>query len=60
MPEWMQISARIPREHAEALERRAEASDRTLSAELRQAIRFYMAELEKAHEFGLDAEEGES
>lgn len=38
----VQISARIPREHEEALRRRAERNDRTLSAEVRRAIRLYV------------------
>jgi predicted transcriptional regulator len=40
----VQISARIPADLAEALERAAEREDRTFSAELRQAIRRYLAE----------------
>lgn len=38
----VQISARIPRAHWEALERRATEADRTVSAELRRAIRQYI------------------
>jgi predicted transcriptional regulator len=39
----VQISARIPSDLAAALERAAEASDRTLSGELRRAIKQYLA-----------------
>ncbi len=43
MPGDVQISARVPREHVKALEQRAAEADRTLSAELRRAIRIYLA-----------------
>jgi predicted transcriptional regulator len=39
----VQISARIPADLAKQLERRAEQEDRTFSAELRRAIRLYLA-----------------
>lgn len=39
----VQISARIPAELAVELERAAEQEDRTLSAELRRAIRQYLS-----------------
>lgn len=39
----VQISARVPSDLVAALERAAEASDRTLSAELRRAIKQYVA-----------------
>jgi predicted DNA-binding protein len=38
----VQISARIPAEMASALEQSAEQADRTVSAELRRAIRQYL------------------
>jgi predicted transcriptional regulator len=40
----VQISARVPSDLVAALERAAEASDRSLSAELRRAIKQYLAE----------------
>ena len=40
--EYVQISARIPSDLAEGLEEAAEREDRTLSAELRRAIRLYL------------------
>jgi hypothetical protein len=40
--DYVQISARIPAELAAGLERSAEREDRTLSAELRRAIRQYL------------------
>jgi predicted DNA-binding protein len=40
--EYVQISARIPAELAAGLEQSAEREDRTLSAELRRAIRHYL------------------
>ena len=39
----VQISARIPADLAKQLEQRAEEEDRTFSAELRRAIRQYLA-----------------
>jgi predicted DNA-binding protein len=39
---YVQISARIPAELASGLEASAEREDRTLSAELRRAIRQYL------------------
>ena len=39
---YVQISARIPADLAAGLERSAEQEDRTLSAELRRAIRQYL------------------
>jgi predicted DNA-binding protein len=40
--EYVQISARIPAELANGLEESAAREDRTLSAELRRAIRQYL------------------
>jgi predicted transcriptional regulator len=40
--QYVQISARIPAELAAGLEQSAEREDRTLSAELRRAIRQYL------------------
>jgi predicted DNA-binding protein len=40
----VQISARIPRAHFEKLERLARENDRTVSAEIRRAIRVYLAQ----------------
>jgi predicted transcriptional regulator len=37
------VGVRIPIESIKALERAAEANDRTLSAELRRAVRHYLA-----------------
>lgn len=39
----VQISARIPQELEDALRARAVRADRSFSAELRRAIRFYLA-----------------
>jgi predicted transcriptional regulator len=39
---YVQISARIPAELAAGLEQSAEREDRTMSAELRRAIRQYL------------------
>lgn len=44
----VQISARVPREHVEALEQRAREADRSLSAELRQALRSYLAAIPRS------------
>jgi hypothetical protein len=41
--DYVQISARIPAELASGLEESAAREDRTLSAELRRAIREYLA-----------------
>jgi len=41
--DYVQISARIPANWAAELERAARQEDRTLSAELRRAIRQYLA-----------------
>jgi hypothetical protein len=41
----VQISARMPADLVSALEQRAEKEDRTLSAELRRAIRHYLTGL---------------
>ena len=41
----VQISARIPLEMAEALERSAREADRSFSAELRRAIRRYLIDV---------------
>ncbi|MGN6867990.1 MAG: ribbon-helix-helix protein, CopG family [Solirubrobacteraceae bacterium] len=38
----VQISARIPADLADALERAARESDRTFSAEIRRAIKLYL------------------
>jgi predicted transcriptional regulator len=40
--DYVQISARIPAELAAGLEQSAEREDRTMSAELRRAIRQYL------------------
>jgi predicted transcriptional regulator len=40
--DYVQISARIPAELAASLEQLAEREDRTMSAELRRAIRHYL------------------
>jgi predicted DNA-binding protein len=40
--DYVQISARIPAELAAGLEESAEREDRTMSAELRRAIRHYL------------------
>lgn len=42
--EMEHITARVESHLAEALRRRAELNDRSLSAELRQALRFYLGE----------------
>ncbi len=44
------VKLRIDRETLEALERRAAASDRTVAAEMRRAIRKYLAETEVKEE----------
>jgi len=41
--DYVQVSARIPAELASGLEESAAREDRTLSAELRRAIRQYLA-----------------
>jgi predicted DNA-binding protein len=41
--DYVQISARIPAELAAGLEQSAEREDRTISAELRRAIRHYLS-----------------
>jgi predicted transcriptional regulator len=40
---YVQISARIPSDLAAGLEKAAQREDRTLSAELRRAVRQYLA-----------------
>ena len=44
LSDGVMVSAKVPREHVEALESRARAADRTLSAEIRMAIRSHLSD----------------